>query len=59
MVEPSLVADLKGVRYWTAKDWRRIGRFGVSRREDGHMSCKAVRQPNCCRMVKRDVWLLS
>jgi len=55
MVEPRLVPDLNRVRYWSAKDYCRVERFGSSRRADRYMSCKAVRQPNCCRVVKRDV----
>ena len=30
-------------------------RLGSSRRADCYMSPKAVRQPNCCRVVERDV----
>lgn len=56
MVEPRLVPDLMRVRYQSAKDQCQVNRFGIGRRADPHMSCKAVRQPNCCRVVKRDVW---
>ncbi|MBP2655936.1 MAG: hypothetical protein H6Q73_3505 [Firmicutes bacterium] len=55
MVEPRLVSDLNRVRHGSAKDYCRVERLGNSRREDRYMSPLAVRQPNCCRVVERDV----
>jgi hypothetical protein len=56
IVEPRLVPDIsQGVRHQSAKGCRRVVRLGGSRREDWHGSRKAVRQPNCCRMVPRDL----
>ena len=53
MVEPRLVPD-REVRYRSAKEYCRVERLGNSRREDRYLSPKAVRQPNCCRVVERD-----
>jgi hypothetical protein len=55
MVESRLALDLTRFGIGRAKDYCRVERFGSSRWADHYMSCKAVRQPNCCRVVERDV----